>query len=147
MSDTSQDHTTPKGFWLIAILLVAWNIIGVMNYWASVTATPESLAAQEFNAEQIEFLLAMPSYYAAVFALAVWSGLVGAVLLLLRKALAVPVILFGAVMVILSFTLDFTSGSFAMLGGAYVGIMTVVLIIALFSAWFARQMKARGILS
>ncbi|WP_371396875.1 hypothetical protein [Fretibacter rubidus] len=137
--------TTPWWFWLVSGLILLWNLSGVANYLSSVTATPESLAAQDFTPEQIEFMLAMPAYYAAVFALAIWSGVLGAILLLLRKKLAVPVLMFTALMVVISFGMDALGGTFTMLGGAYIAIMIIVLVISLFAVWFARSMRARGI--
>lgn len=145
MDNDALKTTTPWWFWVVSGLLLLWNLSGVMNYLSSVTATTESLAAQDFTPEQIEFLLAMPAYYAAVFALAVWGGVLGALLLLLRKKLAVPVLMFSTLMVIISFVMDAIGGTFTMLGGAYIAIMIVVLIISLFAVWFARSMRARGI--
>lgn len=136
----------PKWFWAVAIVFLLWNLFGVSNYLMSVTATSESLMGAGYTAEQAEFMLAMPSWYAAVFALAVWSGLLGAILLLLRKIWAFPVFVFGLLMVILAFILDAVGGSFAVLGTPYLAIMTVVLIASFIEVWFARRCSARGIL-
>lgn len=146
MTNDTLKPATPWWFWLISVLLLLWNLSGVANYLSSVTATPESLAAQDYTPEQIEFMLAMPAYYAAVFALAIWSGVIGAILLLLRKKQAIIVLMFTALMVIISCVMDALGGTFAMLGGVYIAVMVVVLLISVFAAWFARAMHARGIL-
>ena len=140
-------HKAPWWFWLVSLLFIAWNIIGVSNYLGSVNATAESLIAKEFTLEQAEFMLAMPAYYTAVFALAVWSGLIGAILLLLRKSWAVKVFIFSAFMVVLSFILDVVGGSFKMLGTPYVIVMVIVVLLALFEVWFSAHMKAKGLLN
>lgn len=144
--NTTVSAAKPTYFWLIAILIFIWNLLGVIHYLNSVNATVESLVAPGMTIEQAEFFLNVPSYFFAVFALGVWSGILGAVLLLLRKVWAVQVFLFSAVTVIVSFVLDAVHGSFSVLGASYMVIMIVVLILALFAAWYSKRMKACGIL-
>jgi len=138
--------TTPTSFWVLVGLFLIWNLLGVFHYLTSVNATVESLVAQGMTIKQAEVFYNTPSYHYAVFALSVWSGLIGAVLLFLRKAWAVPVFLFSAVMVIVSFVLDAVGGNLSALGSSYLGIMTLTTILALFEAWYSKRMKAYGIL-
>jgi hypothetical protein len=138
--------TTPISFWVISGLFLIWNLLGVFHYLTSVNATVESLVAQGMTIKQAEVFHNTPSYHYAVFALSVWSGLLGAVLLLLRKAWAVPVFLFSVVMVIISFILDAVGGNLSALGSSYLGIMSFTTMFALFEAWYSRRMKAHGIL-
>ena len=138
--------TTPISFWVLVGLFLIWNLLGVFHYLTSVNATVESLVAQGMTIKQAEVFHNTPSYHYAVFALGVWSGLLGSVLLLLRKAWAVPVFLFSAVMVIVSFVLDAVGGNLSALGLSYLGIMTFTLMLALFEVWYSTRMKAHGIL-
>ena len=138
--------TTPTSFWVLVGLFLIWNLLGVFHYLTSVNATVESLVAQGMTIKQAEVFNNTPSYHYAVFALGVWSGLLGALLLLLRKAWAAPVFIFSAVMVIVAFVLDAVSGNLSALGLSYLGIMTFTLILALFEAWYSKRMKAHGIL-
>lgn len=137
---------TPWWFWLVTILFIGWNVIGVSNYLGSVNATMESLTVKEYTAEQAEFMLAMPAYYTAVFALAVWGGLLASLLLLFRSRFAVLVYILGLIMVVLSFILDMVGGSFSILGAPYLIIMVIVVILSFIEVWFAQRMKRRGIL-
>jgi len=136
----------PIYFWVIASLIFIWNLLGVIHYLNSVDATVESLVAPGMTIEQAEFFLNVPSYFFAVFALGIWSGILGAILLLLRKVWAAPAFLFSAAMIIISSILDGFHGTFSVLGSTYMVVMTVTLIIALFSAWYSKRMIARGIL-
>ena len=137
---------TPTSFWVIAGLFLIWNLLGVFHYLTSVNATVESLMDQGMTITQAEIFHNTPGYHYAVFALGVWSGLLGAVFLLVRKAWAAPVFFFSAVMTIASFVLDAVGGNLSALGASYMGIMTFTLMLALFVAWYSNHMKAHGIL-
>ena len=138
--------TTTRTFWILAGLFLIWNLLGVFHYLTSVNATVESLVAQGMTINQAEVFHNTPSYHYAVFALGVWSGLLGAVLLLLRKAWAAPVFIFSVIMVIFAFVLDAVGGNLSALGLSYLGIMTFTLMFSLFEAWYAKRMKVYGIL-
>lgn len=145
-NDNEKLDVTPKWFWLVGGLFLLWNLMGVANYLGAAMATDESLAAQGYTLEQSEFLMAMPAYVIAVFALAVWGGLLASILFLLRKKWAETVFIFSGFMALLSFVLDVVGGSFKMLGTAYMIVMVIVVLLALFEVWFSVKMRARGIL-
>ena len=138
--------TATRSFWILVGLFLIWNLLGVFHYLTSVNATVESLVAQGMTIKQAEVFYNTPSYHYAVFALGVWSGLLGATLLLLRKAWAAPVFLFSVVMVIVSFVLDAVGGNLSALGLSYLRIMTFTLMLAIFEAWYSKRMKVYGIL-
>jgi len=138
--------TATRSFWILAGVFLIWNLLGVFHYLTSVNATVESLVAQGMTIKQAEVFYNTPNYHYAVFALGVWSGLLGAILLLLRKAWAAPVFLFSVVMVIIAFVFDAVGGNLSALGLSYFGIMSFTLMLALFEAWYSKRMKAHGIL-
>jgi hypothetical protein len=78
-------------FWIIAVVAFVWNAMGVMRYLMQAYNT------ESFRAEYTEIQLAAidgnPAWLTGVFATAVFSGLLGCILLLIRKKLAV--VLFG----------------------------------------------------
>lgn len=134
----------PAWFWIVSVLFVIWNLFGIANYIMSVTATSESLAAQNYTPEQIEFLLNIPALNASLFALAVWSGLLASILLLLRRRAAVPVYLFSLIFVILSFIFDFLAGAFDILGSVPLVIMCVVTVLAVLEYMFSRSSRSKA---
>lgn len=147
MSETGSVRTaTPWWFWVISILILIFELMGIGNYLGMAMATPESYAAQGYTVEQIAFMSDVPALYTSVFALAVWSGLLGAILLLLRKSWAAYVLAFSFLMVLISFVFDITEGTFDVLGQAYLYIMLAVTFVSLLSVIFAFRMKRRGIL-
>ena len=74
-------------FWAIGTIALLWNVMGIMNLLWQMNS--ENLAAMpELHRAIAE---SRPSWATAAFALAVFSGAVGCLLLLLRKRAASPV--------------------------------------------------------
>ena len=134
----------PVWFWIVAMFFLLWNIIGVSNYLMAAMATPESLAAQDYTREQIEFLQNIPALYLSAFALAVWSGLIASILFIFRRRWAFPVFLFSLVFVLISFVFDFIGGTFQVLGSAYLVMMIVVALLAIIEVVVSRLAKRKG---
>lgn len=79
----------PTSFWIIAGVALVWNLIGIMIYYMQVTSSPEDLA-QYYNEAELAFITSTPTWATSAYAIAVTAGVLGCVLLLLRKAWAVP---------------------------------------------------------
>lgn len=77
----------PKWFGVAAILSVLWMLLGCGMYLFEVTLDPATLPTD--SRAMVE---AIPVWMWAAFATAVWVGLAGAVLLLMRRRLAVPLL-------------------------------------------------------
>ena len=73
-------------FWIIGIIALIWNILGVVAYLMQAYMTQEDLLALPL--EEQALYLDIPAWVTAAFALAVFGGLLGCLLLLLRKKLA-----------------------------------------------------------
>ena len=74
----------PVWFWIVSIVALIWNGLGVMAYLARAYATDEMIAALPPE-QQAEFLAEHPAWYTAAFAIAVFAGVLGCLALLLRK--------------------------------------------------------------
>ena len=73
-------------FWLISTLALVWNLIGIFNYLTQAFMTDEILASLPLD-QQLMYQ-EVPAWVTAAFALAVFSGTIGAVLMLLKKKIA-----------------------------------------------------------
>ena len=80
---------TPRHLWVIGIVALLWNAIGAFDYL--MTQTKNAAYLSGFPPEQLAFFYGLPAWVVAAWALAVWGGVLGSVLLLLRRRLAVPV--------------------------------------------------------
>jgi len=79
----SQTVKPPVWFWVVSVLALLWNLMGVMNYLGQ-AFMKEELAAQ-MPADQVALMESTPAWVTAAFALAVWGGAIGCIGLLLRK--------------------------------------------------------------
>lgn len=78
-------------YWVVSVLALIWNLIGVLAYLGQAFITEEMKA--EYTAEQLTLLEGRPAWVTAAFAIAVWGGLLGCIALLIRKRWARPLLL------------------------------------------------------
>jgi hypothetical protein len=147
MSDDINNKPS-TAYWIIAATLLAWNLLGLYMYYGQSTATPESFASAGYSADQVNCVMAEPVWAHAAYAIAVNAGVLGAILLLLRKAWAVPLFvlsLIGALLqdldaYVLRSALDYFDA-------VWLTIPIVVLVICVFEIWYSNRAKSKGWLS
>jgi hypothetical protein len=131
-------------FWFISGAALIWNLFGMMIYVSQVSATPEQLA-EAYRPEQVEFMLATPQWATAAFALAVTTGVLGCVLLLLRKSWALPVLIVSLAAVLLQNLNTFVlNDATALFGMAPVYIQSTIIVVGAGLIWYVRYCKSRG---
>ena len=110
MSDVFKNKPT-TGFWVVSVLALLWNIMGVMAYLQHAYNTEEYRA--NFNEAQLAIMDATPAWATAAFAIAVFAGIIGCILLLLRKKLAKAffIISFLGIVVQNAYSFGFTDAS------------------------------------
>ena len=92
MSDgQSAGAKAPWHLWVIGVIALLWNAVGAWDYL--MTQTQNEAYMESFTPEQLEFFYGFPAWLVSFWAIAVWGGVLGAVLLFLRKKLAAPVLL------------------------------------------------------
>ena len=134
----------PTLFWVIAVVLLLWNFTGLMFYYGQVTMTPEMLAAN-FSAAEREFMAQTPVWATAAYATAVTAGVIGAALLLLRKALALPFFILSFVGVLIQdFEAFILSDAIGLSGTSALTLPAVVIVICIFEIWYTRSARAKG---
>lgn len=82
---------TPRHLWIVGIAALLWTLLGAMDYL--MLETRNAWYASYFTQEQLEHGYGYPAWLVAFWAIAAWGGVLGAVLLLMRKRLAVSVLL------------------------------------------------------
>ena len=138
-------RTAPWHFWVVGILALLWNAMGAWDYYASNMALPAYV--EMMTPEQIAFFDAMPAWATGTWAIAVWGGLIGAVMLLARSALAAPIFLISFAAMILTtiqnFLLSDIPMSDIMPPGAAI-FSVVIFLVALFLVQYTYRQKRKG---
>lgn len=138
----STNKKSPKWFMVVSAVLLVWNLLGVMFYIAQVTMSPETLAA--LPDEQRQLIESTPAWATAAFAVAVNFGVLGCLLLLLKKNLAGLFLQLSlAAVVVQLFHAFFMSKSFEVFGPGGLVMPVMVIIIAIYLVTLAAKAKAQ----
>lgn len=133
----------PLWFWVVCAAMLSWNGVGAMAYVADATITADALNALP-DAERA-LRVSRPAWATAAFAFAVFGGVVGCLLLLVRSPWALPVLVLSLLGVIVQMTHAFLiADSYAVYGPGGLIMPALVLALSLFLVWFARRALARG---
>lgn len=137
---------TPWHLWVVGILGLLWNAVGAFDYL--MTQTENEAYMGRFTPEQLEYFYGLPAWVVAFWALAVWGGVLGALLLLWRKRLAVSVLLvsFGS-MVVTSIHNFLLSEGLEVMGTTGVVFSAVIFVFALGLWLYARSMARKEVLA
>lgn len=133
-------YEAPKWFMIVAVVLLIWNLLGVMAYIVQVTMSAEAVAA--LPAAQRQILENTPAWATAAFAIAVNSGVLGCLLLVFKKNLAVYLLQLSlAAVAVQMFHSFFMVNSFEVFGPGGLIMPVIVLVIAVFLVWLAATAK------
>tara|TARA_R110002033_G_scaffold50958_4_gene98083 strand:- start:837 stop:1268 length:432 start_codon:yes stop_codon:yes gene_type:complete len=135
----------PIWFWIAGAIALIWNGLGLLAYFQQIL-----MSAQEFAAlpqQQRDLMVNQPSWVMAAFAVAVFSGFVAAIALLLRKKVAVRLFLLSLLAVIVQFSSYFIIDGYLEFIAAQGWAMPILIIIfAVGFAWIAWRAEKQGLL-
>ena len=128
-------------FYIIAVLALIWNLMGVGAYLIQAFMTEEMIATLP-EEQQAEFLVEHPAWYTALFALAVFGGALACILLLARKKLAYYLFIVSGVCAIaqqgyLLATVELSS----------VVMPIMIIIFCIFLIWYSKRSITEGLLN
>ena len=132
----NEQVVVPKWFWVVSILALIWNLLGVGSFIANVMTTPEALAA--LPADQANFYASTPAWAIAAFAVAVFGGTLGSLGLLLRKSWAKTLFIASLAGVILQMGHAFLiSNSYEIFGPGGLIMPAMIVVVAILLIWLA----------
>jgi hypothetical protein len=138
---------TPWHIWLIGVIAVLFNSIGVFDFVMSMVQGAEYQARAGMTPDQIAHYQEMPGWMTIVWAVGVFGAFLASILLLLRRKLALPAFVLSLVAFLISllYTYVLTDGGAVM--GQQMAITSAVIagLLAFFS-WYSRFMEVRGVL-
>lgn len=133
----------PTWFWIVAALALLWACAGCASYLAQVSMTEADLAA--LPPAQADLWRAMPDWLKGVFAIAVWSGLAGAIALLLRRRVARPLYIVSLAAVIVQFGYVFgATRILTTIGPSSAAFPAFIFVAGVALVWFAGIARGRG---
>jgi hypothetical protein len=145
-SQTIRTARAPWHLWVIGILALLWSAMGAMDY--VMTQTKNEAYMSQFTAEQLAFFYGLPAWVVAAWAIGVWGGVIGALLLLFRRHLAVWVFLASLLALIVTTFHNFLlSNGMAIMGDAFsLGFTAIIFLFSLGLFLYARAMHKRSVL-
>lgn len=140
---SEENGKPPKSFYWTAGIALVWNLMGMSAYVAQVTMTPDAMNALP-EAERMLYEN-VPSWATSAFAIAVTAGTLGCVLLLMRKALAMPVFIASLLGVLAQNYNSFVlMDTLSVLGPVAAIFSAAVAVIGAYLIWFTSESKKKG---
>jgi hypothetical protein len=129
-------------FWLIGVVALVWNVGGVINFF--VQMNPEMLDA--YRESERAIIEDRSAWATAAFAIAVFGGALGCLLLLFRKSVATYALIASLLGVIV--TMIHTLGVGIDFGlGEIVAIILMPVALAVFLIWYSKWTERKGWIS
>lgn len=145
MTDTMKMTTsTPWHLWAVGVVALLWNGYGGYDYVMTQTNNAAYLA--QFTAEQRAYFDGFPIWMEAVWAIGVWGGVLGAVLLLLRSKWAFHAFLASLIAFAVSVVYGQISGGAAVMGTTGMVFSAVIFLLGLGLVMYSRMMSRKGVL-
>jgi len=140
MTERFERQPTPRWYWVAAIASLLFMAAGCFDYLVDVTKNPATLPI-----DRRDLVMAQPTWQIAAYAVSVWMGFLGTLLLVFRRKSAEPFLIVSLIAAFVSFlpyaavrTIrdNITTNDIALA----IGILLVTL-----SIWsFARHSKQQG---
>jgi hypothetical protein len=133
-----------KWFWIIAILALLWNLMGVSRYLMEAYKV-EAIRA-EYSADQLAIIDGSPAWLTAVFAIAVFSGLLACLLLLLKRKFAVTLFGISLLCVLIQMISGWVTTDIIEVFGTLDGVVMpmIVIILSIFLYYYSKGASQKG---
>ena len=132
-----------KWFLPVSILVVLWMLVGIGGFIADMMMTPEDWA--KMPAAQQQLYASRPPFLYACYAIATGSGVIGAILLLMRRRAAVATLALSLVAVIVQFGYTIWGlNAPAVAGNGIYGLASLIVLAGAGSLWVARKARSEG---
>ncbi len=127
-------------FWLIGTVGLIFNLLGCMNYISQMNAANVAVMPEVYRA----IVESRPVWGTGAFAIAVFGGSLGCLLLLLRRSVAVYVLIVALVGAVVAQIPFLGMADFPIV--AWIGWLSQ-LIVGGFLIWYSKQTETRGWIS
>ena len=126
-------------FWVIGVIALVWNVMGGINFFMQMN--PEALSFYRESEQAI--IEGRPLWATAGFAVAVFGGSLGCLLLLFRKTAAYYLFVVSLLGVLV--TMAHTVGiGFEFSPGEVLGFILMPIVVAVFLIWYSKYAESKG---
>jgi len=145
MSDVKEQGAGPL-FWILGVLFLLWNAAGCYAYWLDVSLSDAKYA--EIYGEAMAAIRGdYSSFMIAAYAIAVWGGLLAAILYLLRKKWAVYLFIVSFITAMISNSWVFTNADAKVAAGSSYWVMpAVIFVLGVIEILWSRKKATDGTL-
>ena len=126
-----------KSFYVICSVTLIWNLIGIFNYLGFVYMSDEAFTS--LSEEMQLFLNTRPAWVTGSFALAVFSGTIGNIGLLLRKKWANFILIISLISVVAQTIYNFIIQQIVEIPNSEIVVMILVNFIAVFLVYYSQK--------
>lgn len=129
-------------FWLVCLFALLWNVGGAINYLMQTNS---------------EFVSALPDTHRAIiegrpiwatggFAIGVFGGAIGCLLLILRKSIALYIFIISLLGIIITMfhTINVASSKISFSGGEIVVMILLPIIVAMVLIWYTKLVMSKS---
>lgn len=143
----SEKMKVPGWFWAIAIVMLIWNLLGVLAFFGDYVLTHSEEMMSVLPENQQDLYNSRAGWYTPAFAIGVFFGLLGCITLIMRRKISFIFFVISLIGVALSnihnFGIQKMHQAMEMTGGQYFATALVILI-AIFLVWFSSNCKKKG---
>lgn len=142
---TESTNKPTNAFWIISVLALLWNIMGVIAYLGQAYMTDAVLKALPEGDQA--YYSNVPAWVTGAFAIAVFAGVFGCAGLLIRKKWATFLFGISLIAVISQSTYNLFIQKFMEVPLQHMVWSIVIIVIAIFLVWFSRKSEKEGWIS
>ena len=134
-------------FWIIGIIALLWNGMGCFNYIAQ--AYEMDFYKTGFTEAQIAFMDTLPAWNTALFAIAVFAGLIASIAFLMKKKISVMLFIVSFIPALIGqvYWLFGTEAPEVMKDHSPYVAPIMVVVLGIVFIWYSKKMKAEGVLA
>ncbi len=132
-------------FWIISILSLIWNGMGIMNYY--VLMNPDFLATMPEPHRTI--IQSRPIWASAACAMAIFGGITGSLMLLFRKSVSYYLFIISliGIMIAMAHVTNVLSTKNMFNPPQLLTMVLMPLTVAMFLIWYSKQAKSKSWIS
>lgn len=138
----------PTSFKVISIIALLWNILGGLIFFGEYAAYTNEEVRALLPENQQALYDTVPSWLYVLFAVAVLTGIVGCIGLVMKKSWCIPILLLSMICVIFQHGYYMLmTNSVEVMGPTSLIMPIIVIIISIYLYFYSKQSKSKGWLS